>query len=121
MSSTQDKARAKAWYLKNRERHNATAKEWQRRNRDKTKLYGLRFKYGLNTDPRIGDACWICGNTEKLVIDHQHNGKRNFRGVLCGSCNRGIGHFYENPEALRQAATYLEGALEYQRVHQEVA
>jgi hypothetical protein len=53
------------------------------------------------------ESCTICGSKEKLVVDHDH--KRNFvRGMLCNHCNRGLGHFRDDPMLLEFAKTYLQ-------------
>ena len=50
--------------------------------------------------------CVICGSLEKLVVDHDHvSGK--VRGMLCNHCNRGLGHFRDDPTLLEFAAQYL--------------
>jgi Recombination endonuclease VII len=41
-------------------------------------------------------------------IDHNHT-TGVVRGLLCGSCNRGIGLLHESVESLKNAVTYLEG------------
>lgn len=50
--------------------------------------------------------CVICGSTEKLVVDHCHT-TNQIRGMLCNHCNRGLGHFRDNPELLEFARIYL--------------
>lgn len=50
--------------------------------------------------------CVICGSEEKLVVDHDHK-KKKIRGMLCNHCNRGLGHFRDDPELLIFAAQYL--------------
>lgn len=58
--------------------------------------------------------CAICGkgpggmsNTKKrLVVDHNHKTGK-IRGLLCGSCNIGLGHFKDNVEILKSAIKYL--------------
>ncbi len=53
--------------------------------------------------------CMICGSEEKLVVDHNH--KNNIvRGLLCNHCNRGIGHFRDDPNILIKAITYLNNS-----------
>lgn len=50
--------------------------------------------------------CVICGDDGPLVVDHDHqNGE--VRGMLCNHCNRGLGHFRDDPELLEFAAEYL--------------
>lgn len=50
--------------------------------------------------------CVICGSNEKLVIDHDHKTNK-IRGMLCNHCNRGLGHFRDDPMLLEFAAQYL--------------
>jgi hypothetical protein len=50
--------------------------------------------------------CVICGSAEKLVVDHDHK-TGQVRGMLCNHCNRGLGHFRDDPMLLEFAAQYL--------------
>jgi hypothetical protein len=67
--------------------------------------------------------CAICRELEtvlhkgihrRLSIDHDHAccpGRKScgkcVRMLLCARCNSGLGYFYDNPELLQNAATYL--------------
>jgi hypothetical protein len=55
------------------------------------------------------------GNQESPQIDHDHKccpGGRScgkcVSGILHAKCNRGMGHFHDDPERLRRAAEYIE-------------
>jgi hypothetical protein len=46
-------------------------------------------------------------NYNALIIDHCHKTGK-FRGLICWNCNVALGHFRDNPEAMRAAIAYLE-------------
>jgi len=60
--------------------------------------------------------CAICGRTaiqaslkrKRLAIDHCHKSGK-IRGLLCISCNSGLGHFGDDLSLLLKAVAYLEG------------
>lgn len=58
-------------------------------------------------------VCYICGKTEMnnknkvLCVDHCHETNK-IRGLLCGLCNAGIGHFKDDINLLKQAIKYLQ-------------
>lgn len=59
-----------------------------------------------------GGACALCSKPlEKYDVDHDHaTGKA--RGLLCPSCNRGLGAFRDDIGILRDAIVYLTEKLE---------
>ena len=60
--------------------------------------------------------CVICGSQEKLVVDHDHK-TGNIRGLLCNHCNRGLGHFRDDPMLLEFAAQYLYASADDLKWH----
>jgi len=50
--------------------------------------------------------CVICGSEEELVVDHCHK-TNTIRGMLCNHCNKGLGHFRDDPDLLEFARIYL--------------
>ena len=60
----------------------------------------------LNNILRSTDKCTICGANDRLVVDHDHK-KNKIRGMLCNHCNRGLGHFRDDPDLLEFARIYL--------------
>lgn len=56
--------------------------------------------------------CVICGSNETLVVDHDHRSGK-IRGMLCNHCNRGLGHFRDDPTLLEFAAQYLYASADH--------
>lgn len=70
----------------------------------------FRLKSGEATRMREeqGGICACCLKpTDKLVVDHLH-GTHHIRGLLCNSCNTGIGKLGDNIEGLERALDYLK-------------
>lgn len=59
-----------------------------------------------------GFQCAICGKGEEklinqLCIDHDH-ATNKVRGLLCRSCNYGLGCFFDSAHNLMKASMYLQ-------------
>lgn len=54
------------------------------------------------------NQCAICLKVKKLVVDHCHETGK-VRGLLCQSCNTGLGRLGDNLEGIMVAARYLQG------------
>ncbi|MYW15332.1 recombination endonuclease VII [Streptomyces sp. SID2955] len=74
----------------------------------------LKRNYGLTEAERDAmvaaqrGLCVICLNAPAVHVDHCHKTGR-VRGVLCFNCNSAIGKLGDDPDAVRRAASYLEG------------
>ncbi len=57
---------------------------------------------------RLQDGrCFICEQPmEQINVDHCHD-SNVVRGLLCKSCNTGLGNFKDDIKRLRRAITYL--------------
>ena len=92
------------------------------REKQRSRIKNLR-KYGLTLDDynelleSQGGGCAICGkhgvraesywSEERLLaVDHNHVTGR-VRGLLCDSCNRGMGLLKDSEQILARAAKYL--------------
>ena len=94
----------KKWLSKNKSSAYASARE-----------RSLKAMYGINTDfynrlyTEQNGKCAICSKNQvaKLSVDHNHvNG--SVRGLLCVSCNVGLGMFKDNQEIMAKAIDYLK-------------
>ena len=77
----------------------------------------VKARYGITIEEYIeamnsSDVCQCCGKPKseggKFVYDHCHDTMK-FRGVLCDSCNVGIGRLGDTLAGVKNAVRYLEG------------
>ena len=84
--------------------------EVKRRKRDQQLLsqYGITREEHDQMREGQSDKCAICKEafTKAPHVDHCH-AEGHVRGLLCNSCNVGLGHFRDNPTILQQAINYL--------------
>lgn len=91
------------------------AKEHPKQYREIERRKKLRLRYGPQADVhqavqlrRQKNLCAIClRRMKKKCLDHCHV-TNVLRGVLCDTCNTGLGMFKENPKFLRRAVEYLK-------------
>lgn len=95
------------WYLNNKGRARAHNAKGQGR-------CPIADAEAINTH---NGACAICRTTEPgkqgWHVDHAHNGTGDVRGVLCSSCNLGLGRFKDSVLILEKAITYLSQPPRY--------
>ena len=113
-------------YKQNKQRYKDAAKKWKKNNPESVKISYRKTwvrRYGITWDEYVNlynfqeGKCVLCGMFGKLfaenkrdllVVDHCHFTKR-VRGLLCHSCNTGIGMLKESPEIMMNAISYLHG------------
>jgi hypothetical protein len=80
--------------------------------------HDLKRKYGISPDEykallhQQNGECLICGSTggsRRLAVDHCHS-TGLVRGLLCTSCNQGLGFFKDEISLLRRAIDYVGAA-----------
>ena len=92
-------------------------KNGEKKNKEQQAAYWRKKKYGLlpeDYDAMLEEQdnkCKLClveFNDQTITnIDHCHTTNK-VRGILCGSCNRGLGIFKEDIKVLTKAINYLE-------------
>jgi hypothetical protein len=120
-------------YAANPQKYVAMVRRWQRTNPARLREYRdkrnarpeikrqqrdmyYRRTYGISADEvdemleAQNGRCAICGaKPERLAsmhIDHDHE-HGHLRGLLCLSCNQGLGQFRDDPAILLRAIVYL--------------
>jgi hypothetical protein len=86
--------------------------------------FHLKKKYNMTLDEfedraeAVDYKCEICNGEERrhkhLVVDHNHD-TGEVRGLLCSTCNSGLGLFKDNPDVLASAIIYLKERGHYGR------
>ena len=112
------KAYRKAYYEKNKEKAYLYNREYVQVNKEKIRCYVRQRNYGITSVEydRILESqngvCACCytsnpgGQHNVFNVDHCHK-TGNIRGLLCHSCNVGIGHLGDNFQSVSNAITYL--------------
>lgn len=115
--------------LRQSEQRTATSlKEKNRRKNNSLKYnFGITLEQYLEMESKQNKLCAICKNEEtalhsftkiplELSVDHCHTTGK-IRGLLCSTCNRGLGYFKDSPQLLGRAIeylTYAKSTTEYQ-------
>lgn len=96
----------------------ATGRAPQKRTPEQRRDSKLKNLYGIGVEnydflyERQQGLCAICKKPEKvegrrLAVDHNHS-TGQVRGLLCTTCNQGLGNFYDDPELLESAIVFLQ-------------
>ena len=100
----------KAYFKAYKQRH-------KERDAESAKGRQLKYLYGISLHDydrlleKQNGRCKICGTTHpggkgRFHVDHNHDTGK-VRGLLCNSCNTGLGRFKDSPTLLLSAHHYL--------------
>lgn len=105
----------KNWDKENKEARKNIKKKWVENNKTYHKEYNLKANYNLDLKDYMqmledqDYKCCICKTeltSKNTHTDHNHK-TGEVRGLLCQTCNQGLGLFKDNPLFLTEAAAYL--------------
>jgi hypothetical protein len=107
---------SREYWKKNSQILNKRLRDWKNSNPERKHDYNLaRFKLNhaeFESMLKEQGGCKICGTMERgrsgrnFSVDHCHK-TNQVRGILCPTCNTGMGHFKDDPALLQKAANYL--------------
>ena len=113
------RARQKRWRDAHPEEHRARNKTWREANPEQERARKIKYRHGLSQDEfnamleAQGNVCAICGTakwgSQGPHVDHDHKTEK-IRGILCKTCNVGLGQLGDCVERIRDALGYLEQA-----------
>jgi hypothetical protein len=93
--------------------HNTIVRENRLKNHGSTRNFHLKERYGV-TEQEVAamieaqdGLCAICRTKPAEHVDHDHE-TGAIRGILCFTCNVGLGNFGDDGELLWLASHYLE-------------
>jgi hypothetical protein len=99
--------RRKVWAAENPVKQKTNAR------RKRLRRYGMTLESFENLFSKQEGKCAICGDLllrskkRGVCVDHCH-ATGEVRGLLCWSCNIGLGHFHDDPVRLEGAVLYLK-------------
>ena len=107
----------KIYYEKNKVHINKKSKAWHESNKERVRHLNLVRDFGITLDEynkllvNQNESCAICHKHQDefdraLAVDHDHKTGK-VRGLLCASCNNGLGRFKDNKDLLSEAIKYL--------------
>lgn len=81
--------------------------KWRQENKV-ARRFGITYIYYKELSVKLNNCCPICmRQVKRLVLDHCHKTDK-FRGLICCTCNSGIGMLKEDPKIFIEALKYLE-------------
>lgn len=113
-----ERARRARYRAEKRDERNEYNRQYREKNAEQIRLRRLARRYGITVEwieERLPRGCAICGvpdgegsgRKNRLHVDHDHD-TGIARGLLCHSCNTGIGSLGDDPDRLLAAAQYLK-------------
>jgi hypothetical protein len=122
-----------AWKARNKERlqvvraarweqdleaNRAKARAYYHQNKERIRVQGIACRFGLSANEYRGMlaqqggvcaiCCQFCSARKHLAVDHCHKTGK-VRGLLCNSCNTGLGMLQDSARLLAAAQAYLAG------------